>query len=219
MTNIKKLIAQKAAEEIKATGSYLTINLGIGIPTLISKYLEQEEYFLHTENGLLGVANIEDESIDPLLVNAGKMPVREAVGASYFNSAESFGMIRGGHIDIAVLGGLQIDSYGQVANWAIPGRDIIGVGGAMDLLEGAKKTIITTTHVSKNGTPKLVEKCLFPITSQRKVDVIVTEMAVFNWKGEFFELVDLVGDTTLEMVKNNTFMSYVVNEKVLKEDI
>src|SRR5690625_2139875 len=129
---------------------------------------------------MLGVTSVKEDDIDPLLVNAGKLPVGEAVGASYFHSADSFAMIRGGHVDVAILGALQVDSDGLVANYAIPGKDIIGVGGAMDLLVGAKQIIVTTNHVSKDGSPKLIDKCTYPITSTRKVDVIITDMAVFK---------------------------------------
>ena len=128
----------RAAKEIPPRS---IVNLGIGIPTLVANYIDANEDILDTENGMLGVTAVEEDQIgNPLVVNAGKLPVGEAVGASYFSSSDSFAMIRGGHIDVAILGALQIDSKGRIANWAIPGKDIIGVGGAMDLLEGAKKS-------------------------------------------------------------------------------
>src|SRR5699024_8479750 len=158
-------------------------NLGIGIPTLVAKYVQSDSVHFHTENGLLGVKELLDESEhDPLRVNAGKLPVGEKIGASYFDSASSFGMIRGGHVDVAVLGALQVDQEGQIANWAIPGRNIMGVGGAMDLLSGVKKVIITTTHTNKSGESKFVKSCTYPITSNRKIDMMITDLGVFEQK-------------------------------------
>ncbi|WP_221563142.1 3-oxoacid CoA-transferase subunit B [Alkalihalobacillus sp. TS-13] len=207
----KELIAKKAAEQLTP---HSIINLGIGIPTLVAKYLDEENYYLHTENGLLGVTDVEEEDVDPLLVNAGKLPVGEAIGASYFHSADSFAMIRGGHVDVAILGALQVDSHGRVANWAIPGKDIIGVGGAMDLLVGAKKIIITTNHVAKDGSPKFVDECIYPITSTRRADMIITDLAIFKWNGNGYELTELIGDTTLEEVEANTTASYHVSRQL-----
>ena len=146
--NIQDLIAKRAAEELTERS---IVNLGIGIPTLVAKYIDSDQVQFHTENGLLGVTDVDENDIDPNLVNAGKLPVGEAIGAAFFNSAESFGMIRGGHVDVAILGVLQVDAKGRIANWAVPGKNIIGVGGAMDLLVGAKKVIVTTTHTSKDG--------------------------------------------------------------------
>lgn len=206
---IKRMIAQRTAKELSA---HSIINLGIGIPTLVADYLNEDDYYLHTENGLLGVTAVEEKDIDPLLVNAGKIPVGEAVGASYFHSAESFAMIRGGHVDVAILGALQVDESGMVANWAIPGKGIIGVGGAMDLLTGANKIIITMSHVSRDGSPKFVDKCTFPITSTRKADVIITDLAVFKWKDVGYELIELMGDTTLEEVQGSTTATFTVKE-------
>lgn len=207
--SIKDMIAERAA---KALEEQSVINLGIGIPTLVANYLDKEKYFLHTENGMLGVTSVTDENIDPNIVNAGKLPVGEATGASYFHSADSFAMIRGAHVDVAILGVLQIDESGQVANWAIPGKDIIGVGGAMDLLVGAKKVIITTNHTAKDGSPKFLKECTYPITSTRKIDMIITDLAVFERNGDTFELIELMGDATLEKVAEKTEAHYVVSE-------
>lgn len=202
------MIAKRAAEELKP---YSIVNLGIGIPTMVANYLDEEKFFLHTENGMLGVTSVEEEDIDPLVVNAGKQPVGEAIGASYFNSADSFAMIRGNHVDVAILGALQVNSKGQVANWAIPGKDIIGVGGAMDLLEGAKKIIITTLHTSNNGAPKVVDECSFPLTSKRVADLIITDLAVFEWKDAGYELTELMGSATLEEVQEKTTATFIVS--------
>ena len=203
------MIAERPAQ---ALDEPTVINLGIGIPTLVANYLDKEKYYLHTENGLLGVTSVAEEDIDPNIVNAGKLPVGEATGAGYFNSAESFAMIRGGHVDVAILGVLQVDESGQVANWAIPGKDIIGVGGAMDLLVGAKKVIITTNHTAKDGSPKFLRECTYPITSTRKIDMIITDLAVFERKGDQFELIELMGDATLEEIAEKTEADYVVSD-------
>lgn len=211
MTDVRELIAKRAAEELAPNA---IINLGIGIPTLVADYIDDNTHILHTENGMLGVTSVEEADIDPQVVNAGKLPVGEAKGASYFSSADSFAMIRGGHIDVAILGALQIDSKGRIANWAIPGKDIIGVGGAMDLLEGAKKIIITTTHVANNGKPKFVDVCTFPITSERIADTLITDLAVFQWQGDQYELVELMGESTLEDVKANTGATYTISEQL-----
>ncbi|MGO1922492.1 MAG: 3-oxoacid CoA-transferase subunit B [Jeotgalicoccus sp.] len=207
--SIKDMIAERAARSLEEQS---VINLGIGIPTLVANYLDKEKYFLHTENGLLGVTSVAEEDIDPNIVNAGKQPVGEAAGASYFHSADSFAMIRGGHVDVAILGVLQVDETGQVANWAIPGKDIIGVGGAMDLLVGAKKVIITTNHTAKDGSPKFLKECTYPITSTRKIDMIITDLAVFERKDDKFELIELMGDATLEEVAEKTEADYVVSD-------
>lgn len=206
--NVRELIAKRAAAELKP---YSIINLGIGIPTMVANYLDEENFFLHTENGMLGVTSVAEEDIDPLVVNAGKQPVGEAIGASYFNSADSFAMIRGNHIDVAILGALQVNSKGQVANWAIPGKDIIGVGGAMDLLEGAKKVIITTLHTSNKGEPKIVDECVFPITSERVADVIITDLAVFKWDVTHYELTELMGNATLDEVNAKTTATFTIS--------
>lgn len=207
--SVKEMIAERAAQALQEQS---VINLGIGIPTLVANYLDKDKYFLHTENGLLGVTSVRDEDIDPNIVNAGKLPVGEATGASYFQSSDSFAMIRGAHVDVAILGVLQVDQTGQVANWAIPGKDIIGVGGAMDLLVGAKKVIITTNHTAKDGSPKFLKECTYPITSTRQVDMIITELAVFKRKGDIFELIELMGDTTLEEVAEKTEAEYIVSD-------
>ena len=211
--SIKDMIAERAAGALEEQS---VINLGIGTPTLVANYLDKEKYYLHTENGLLGVTSVADEDIDPNIVNEGKLPVGEAVGASYFNSADSFAMIRGGHVDVAIPGVLQVDETDQVANWAIPGKDIIGVGGAMDLLVGAKKVIITTNHTAKDGSPKFLKECTYPITSTRKIDMIITDLAVFERKGEKFELIELMGNATLEEVREKTEADYIVSKSLTR---
>ncbi|MFJ7648674.1 3-oxoacid CoA-transferase subunit B [Lysinibacillus sp. NPDC097279] len=203
---IQELIAKRAAKEV-ANGQI--INLGIGIPTLVAKYVENDNVHFHTENGMLGVVGVDEEDIDPNVVNAGKMPVGEAIGSSFFNSAESFGMIRGGHVDVAILGVLQVDEQARIANWAVPGKNIIGVGGAMDLLIGAQKVIVTMTHTSKDGKSKIIKNCTYPITSTRSVDTIITELAVFNYVDGQLHLVELMPGITLQQVEASTEASFV----------
>lgn len=202
--NAQELIAKRAAGELKDSS---VVNLGIGIPTFVAKYIEDDRIHFHTENGLLGVT--EAAEIDPNLVNAGKLPVGERVGAAFFDSAASFGMIRGGHVDCAILGALQVDEMGRIANWAIPGKNIIGVGGAMDLLVGAKKVIVTTTHTTKDGASKLMKACTFPITSTRSVDMIITELAVFKVVDRQLVLTELMPGVTLDDVKMKTDAHFI----------
>lgn len=198
---MQHMIARRAAKELQGP---LTVNLGIGIPTLIPEYMNDGEIYLHTENGLLGVTDVEEEYIDPNLVNAGKLPVGEAVGASFFNSSDSFAMIRGGHVDVAILGALQVDQHGIIANWAVPGKNIMGVGGAMDLLVGAKKVIITMNHTSKDGSSKILKECTYPITSTRSVDMVLTELAVFEVGDGKLKLIDLMPGATIEEIREKT---------------
>ena len=203
---MQNMIARRAAKEL--TGPCI-VNLGIGIPTLVAKYIDDENVFFHTENGLLGVAEVDEDEIDPNLVNAGKLPVGESIGASFFNSAESFAMIRGGHIDVAILGVLQVGQTGEIANWAVPGKNIMGVGGAMDLLVGAKKVIVTMTHTSKEGKSKVLNECTYPITSTRSVDLIITELAVFEVIDKQLKLIELMPGVTIEEVRAKTEADFI----------
>ncbi|WP_260287224.1 3-oxoacid CoA-transferase subunit B [Peribacillus aracenensis] len=203
---MQNMIARRAAKEL--TGPCI-VNLGIGIPTLVAKYIDDENVFFHTENGLLGVAEVDEDKIDPNLVNAGKLPVGESIGASFFNSAESFAMIRGGHIDVAILGVLQVGQTGGIANWAVPGKNIMGVGGAMDLLVGAKKVIVTMTHTSKEGKSKVLNECTYPITSTRSVDLIITELAVFEVIDKQLKLIELMPGVAIEEVRAKTEADFI----------
>lgn len=206
IAEIQNKIAERAAKELQGP---LVVNLGIGVPTLIPNYLTDESVYLHTENGMLGVGPEDQENIDPSLVNAGKLPITELPGASYFNSAESFAMIRGGHVDVAILGVLQADQKGEIANWSVPGKNIIGVGGAMDLLSGAKKVICTMTHTTKTGEAKILKECTYPITSTRKVDMLITELAVFTFEDNQMKLVELMPGATLAEVEEKTEATFV----------
>ncbi|WP_082304867.1 3-oxoacid CoA-transferase subunit B [Planococcus glaciei] len=200
------MIAKRVALELKGP---CTVNLGIGIPTLVAEYMTEDNIYLHTENGLLGVTDVEEADIDPNLVNAGKLPVGEAIGSSFFNSSDSFAMIRGGHVDVAILGALQVDETGVIANWAVPGKNIMGVGGAMDLLVGAKKVFVTMNHTSKDSSSKLLKECTYPITSTRQVDMIFTELAVFNVEDGQLKLVDLMPGATIEEVREKTEAAFI----------
>jgi 3-oxoacid CoA-transferase B subunit len=206
---IKEKIAIRAAKEIK-NGS--VVNLGIGIPTLIADFIEEEkEVFLHTENGLLGVGPAPKEEIDPEIINAGKLPVTALQGASYFSSSESFAMIRGGHIDTVVLGALQVSENGDLANWAVPGKNILGVGGAMDLVAGSKEVIVTIQHCAKNGEPKIVRTCDYPLTAKNVVSTLITEYAVFRFLDNKMVLEELAEDMTVDELKKITPAHFTVS--------
>ncbi|MFA1821493.1 3-oxoacid CoA-transferase subunit B [Virgibacillus oceani] len=206
-------IAKRIAKELPDGAS---INLGVGIPTLIPDYLGDKKVDLHSENGLLGMGPTPDEeNINMELISASKKPITMDKGASLFDSSDSFVMIRGGHIDVAVMGALQIDQYAQIANWAIPGKDILGVGGAMDLVAGAKKIIIASSHQAKDGTPKLVEKLTFPSSGNGRADMLVTEHAVFKFSENGTELVEQLSDLSLEEIKEITGTTFTYKNKVV----
>ena len=197
-------IARRALKELN-NGD--VVNLGIGIPTLIADLITPDDgIILHTENGMLGVGPVPADGSGALHnpVNAGKIPVTALPGASYFDTAASFGMIRGKHVDVAVMGGLEVDQSGNLANWAVPGKPLLGVGGAMDLASGAKKLIITMNHINKDGSPKLVESCNLPLTATSVVDIVITDLAVFSIGENGFELIELMPGTSLEEVTEKT---------------
>lgn len=203
MSDVSNLIARRVAAHVR-DGE--VVNLGIGIPTLVADHLPDGcGVVLQTENGMLGVGPTPaPEQVDPNLVNAGKLPVSELPGASYFSSSISFGMIRGGHVDVAILGVLQVDEQGRIANWSIPGKPILGVGGAMDLLVGARRVIVATTHLTRDGAPKLVRACSFPLSADRPADLIVTEHATFARADDGLRLIEVADGTTLEWVREHT---------------
>ena len=174
------IIARRVAQELRPGN---LVNLGIGIPTLVANYVpEGLKVFFQSENGLIGTGPIPEQGLaHPLLTDAGGKPISALPGAATFDSAMSFGLIRGGHVDITVLGGLQVDATGRLANWMIPGKMVPGMGGAMDLVTGAKRVIVAMQHTAK-GAPKLMKKCILPITSLRPVDLVVTELAVIAFR-------------------------------------
>ena len=187
------------------------VNLGIGIPTLVADLIRPEDgIILHTENGMLGVgpAPVTGGALD-YPVNAGKIPVTALPGTSYFDSADSFAMIRGGHVDVAVMGGLEVDAQGNLANWAVPGKPLLGVGGAMDLASGATRLIVTMTHTSPSGAPKIVPECTLPLTARGVVDVLITDLAVFRFEQGRLVLVEVMPGATLEEVRAKTSAPFV----------
>ncbi|GIW25033.1 3-oxoacid CoA-transferase [Meiothermus sp.] len=201
-------MARRALQELKPGD---VVNLGIGIPTLVADLITPEMgIILHTENGMLGVGPAPEEggAMD-YPVNAGKIPVTALPGASYFDSADSFAMIRGGHVDVAIMGGLQVDEKANLANWAVPGKPLLGVGGAMDLASGAKKLIITMTHTNPDGSPKIVPECDLPLTAVGAVDLVISELAVFGYPEGQLTLLELMPGATLEEVRAKTAARFV----------
>lgn len=206
--NEKQLIARRAAALLQPGW---IVNLGIGIPTLVTQFVDPDAICFQTENGLLGVGSPpEKDRVDPNLVDAGKRPVTERPGASFFDSATSFAMIRGGHVDAVVLGALQVDERGRVANWAIPGEPVLGVGGAMDLMSGARNVIIVMTHNAKDGSPKVVRECSLPLTSLRPADWVVTELCTFQVE-EGLVLTALAPGVAEEQIRSQTGARFAVN--------
>ncbi|WP_199484883.1 3-oxoacid CoA-transferase subunit B [Actinomadura craniellae] len=213
MSDVQHAIAARVARHLKPGQ---VVNLGIGIPTLVADHLpDRGSVFFQTENGMLGVGPTPaPEDVNPNLIHAGKLPVSETPGASYFASSASFGMIRGGRVEVAVLGALQIDATGRIANWALPGRPVLGVGGAMDLLVGARTVIVATTHTAKDGAPKIVPECAFPLTADRTVDLVVTEAATFAVEDGGLVLTELAAGTTLDWVRAHTTAPFRIRETV-----
>jgi 3-oxoacid CoA-transferase subunit B len=196
----REAIAGRAAQEVEHR---TVVNLGIGIPTLIANLLPAEaEVMIHSENGLLGMGPYpHEDQVDPQLINAGKQTVTLNPGGATFDSATSFAMIRGGHVDLAVLGGMQVAANGDLANWQVPGKKVTGMGGAMDLVTGAKRVVVVMTHASRRGDHKLLSACEFPITGMNCVDRVITDLGVFDPAGDHFRVVELAPDVSLEDVQ------------------
>lgn len=197
-------MARRAFQELKKGD---VVNLGISIPTLVADFIKpQDGIILHTKNGMLGVGPSPEDGGGALdyPVNAGKIPVTALPGSAYFDSADSFAMIRGGHVDVTVMGGLEVDEEANLANWAVPGKLLLGVGGAMDLAAGAKKLIIVMNHVNNDGSSKIVPACTLPLTAMKAVDMIITDMAVFTFEEGGLTLTELMPGATLEDVRNKT---------------
>ena len=216
--NSKEFIARRIAKELKDGD---IVNLGIGLPTMVANYVPKDiEVTFQSENGFLGLGPAPEEGKeDKDLTNAGGQPVTMINGGCYFDSAVSFAIIRGGHVDITVLGALQVDGHGSIANWMIPNKLIPGMGGAMDLVAGAKKVVVATEHCTKKGEPKILKECIYPLTGARVVDVIVTELAYIAVTDKGLVLREIAPDVTIEEVVNKTDADLIIPDDVKVMDV
>lgn len=209
MADTRQRIVNRAVKEIQ---NGMNVNLGIGIPTLVANAIPADyDVLLQSENGLLGIGPYPvEDAVDPDLINAGKETVTAVPGASFFDSAESFAMIRGGHIDLAILGGMEVSETGDLANWMIPGKMVKGMGGAMDLVVGAKRVVVVMEHVNKNGESKIKKQCELPLTGKGVVHRLITDLAVFDFSDVGMQLIELAEGVTLEEVQEKTAASFSV---------
>lgn len=207
-------MAQRAAQELE-DGFY--VNLGIGLPTLVANYIPKHmNVWLQSENGLLGIGAFPtEETLDADLINAGKQTITARAGAAFFSSSESFAMIRGGHVNIAILGAMEVSEQGDLANWMIPDKKVKGMGGAMDLVAGVQKVVVLMEHCAKDGTPKIVKNCSLPLTGQAVVHRVITDLGVMDITSEGVELIELAKDVTLEQIRAVTGVPLIFDKSLV----